>query len=840
MSALIRRVLASFGILLTFGMCVWAFSPNAVQNVDPATLHPQRSIVYLAWDGSEEHAAAIQETAQYKALVESGLWDYGSKVLSEMLPAFLAQAAPHTSNEEFEQLIRAKSQLQAIAKSGFSISVTDGPDGASPRPALTMVLHDLSDAEREVLPWIQLLGMREDVQTKTVAGRNIQWAYIPDTPGIELAWYREAQHLVITVGIAASEQAVAVAEGDTPNVTSSRQWTTYHDAEVDFEIASLCWFDFGSLRNRFGEFPVPLPPSEKPVTINDFAEALGLSNLETTVGQFGYRGVASISQTFVEARGERTGLLALLDQPVFTVDDLPPMPAATTNFAGISLDLAKAWDISLAAVRKTLTLLPPQAGEEFETNLAALPNEIGLNLRDDLFAPLGNLHCIFDDPAGGPLGFGFGLAVSVRDRDRLNRTVGALLARLETELQRARLPMPIAVQRSEFSGQELITVPAGMFTPTVVISDKWLAMALYPQPVKAFLMREEGRLPQWEPTAEHKIAMAELPTEFSTISVDDPRKALQALYSFVPMLNSGLHTMAPGGAGGVKAAELPPQELVIAPLFPNVRVSVPGADGFLFTGRQSLPVMPMPSAESGIAVPVLVALLLPAVQQAREAARRTQSKNNLKQLGLAMHNYADVYQHFPAGTVQDTNLKPNERLSFFYSVLPFIEQAALYNEMFESEKSAWNSEQNLPSATVQIPTMRHPGIDNGMPHATHYVGISGVGADAAELAIDHERAGIFGYDRKTRFRDILDGTSNTIMITETTDAGIPWAAGGQTLKSLTQEPYINGPDGIGGPSPGGCNVLFADGSVRFISDFIDAETMRRLAAKADGKVVGEF
>ena len=97
--------------------------------------------------------------------------------------------------------------------------------------------------------------------------------------------------------------------------------------------------------------------------------------------------------------------------------------------------------------------------------------------------------------------------------------------------------------------------------------------------------------------------------------------------------------------------------------------------------------------------------------------------------------------------------------------------------------------------------------------------------------------GVFGYDRKTGFRDILDGTSNTIMMTETNEANIPWAAGGRTLKSLTQEPYVNGPDGIGSPTPGGCNVLMADGSIHFISEDIDPEVLRRLAAMADGKLV---
>ncbi|MDB4787004.1 DUF1559 domain-containing protein, partial [Planctomycetaceae bacterium] len=67
----------------------------------------------------------------------------------------------------------------------------------------------------------------------------------------------------------------------------------------------------------------------------------------------------------------------------------------------------------------------------------------------------------------------------------------------------------------------------------------------------------------------------------------------------------------------------------------------------------------------------------------------------------------------------------------------------------------------------------------------------------------------------------------------------PWAAGGKsTLRSLTQKPYINGPDGIGGPYTGGCNVLFADGSVRFISENIDPSLFEALSTIAGGEVIG--
>jgi hypothetical protein len=75
------------------------------------------------------------------------------------------------------------------------------------------------------------------------------------------------------------------------------------------------------------------------------------------------------------------------------------------------------------------------------------------------------------------------------------------------------------------------------------------------------------------------------------------------------------------------------------------------------------------------------------------------------------------------------------------------------------------------------------------------------------LPVTSNRAGVFGINRKTRIADIKDGTSNTIMTTEASGQFGPWIAGGNpTIRSLTKKPYINGPDGIGGPFTGGCNV----------------------------------
>src|SRR5262249_11899041 len=130
--------------------------------------------------------------------------------------------------------------------------------------------------------------------------------------------------------------------------------------------------------------------------------------------------------------------------------------------------------------------------------------------------------------------------------------------------------------------------------------------------------------------------------------------------------------------------DLPPAELVTGPLYVNVAVTVVDDDSVTMISRQSAPGIPFlgggaDGAASVATVSILMALLLPAVQQAREAAQRTQSKNNLKQLGLSLHNYHDTFNSFPQGVVPGTGETPEESLSWIYSILPYLDEAPLYN-----------------------------------------------------------------------------------------------------------------------------------------------------------------
>jgi prepilin-type N-terminal cleavage/methylation domain-containing protein/prepilin-type processing-associated H-X9-DG protein len=238
-------------------------------------------------------------------------------------------------------------------------------------------------------------------------------------------------------------------------------------------------------------------------------------------------------------------------------------------------------------------------------------------------------------------------------------------------------------------------------------------------------------------------------------------------------------------------------------------------------------------------IAVLIALLLPAVQAAREAARRTQSRNNLKQIGLALHNYYDVNKSFPAGTHPNADLKPDKRLSWQVDILPYLEQANVHNQI--DFKKSWDDATNRKAVEITMPVFVNPSVGeqkaDGLP-VTEYVGMAGVGADGPTLPVTSPRAGVFAYDRVTRLDDIKDGTSMTIMTSEANKELGSWAAGGRpTIRALTKKPYIDGPDGLGG-HPEGCQVGFADGSVRFISKTVDPKVLEAMTTIAGGENVG--
>ena len=195
------------------------------------------------------------------------------------------------------------------------------------------------------------------------------------------------------------------------------------------------------------------------------------------------------------------------------------------------------------------------------------------------------------------------------------------------------------------------------------------------------------------------------------------------------------------------------------------------------------------------------AALAPAVSNARDAAQAVQSKNNLKQIGLAVHSYHDMHRQLPRAYLSGDGGKP--RLSWRVAILPFLEQAFLYNQIDTSQ--LWNEFPNSRFNSQPVGAYHSP-LDAAAPTQTSYLAIAGPGA-------------VFSIDADLSLRNITDGSSNTICVIEVQDSGINW----MEPRDLTIDEAVAA---IKSSPTEKVNVLLLDGSVRLIDREMPTAALR--------------
>lgn len=274
---------------------------------------------------------------------------------------------------------------------------------------------------------------------------------------------------------------------------------------------------------------------------------------------------------------------------------------------------------------------------------------------------------------------------------------------------------------------------------------------------------------------------------------------------------------------------------------------------------------------------VLVALLLPAVQAAREAARRISCTNNLCQLILAVHNYEMTFGVFPPGTVNDSGPIRNEPQGYHHNwitqILPFIEEQTTFNHV--DFRVGVYDDANLRVRQVPIVTLACPSsFDVGDDlFLTNYAGCH---HDVA-APIDADNHGVFFLNSAIRTRDVSDGLSHTLFIGEKLikkDDDLGWMSGTRsTLRNtgvlinfeltaqraasqrerlaqlggipleLDADDAVDGDvdpvlavGGFASRHPGGCNVARGDCSVGFMSETVSVEALQKMGHRSDGQL----
>ena len=267
---------------------------------------------------------------------------------------------------------------------------------------------------------------------------------------------------------------------------------------------------------------------------------------------------------------------------------------------------------------------------------------------------------------------------------------------------------------------------------------------------------------------------------------------------------------------------------------------------------------------------VLVGLLLPAVQQAREAARRNACLNNLKQIALGAANHYDAHEVFPRGwKLGATGGLGAPNFAWGAYLLPFLEEQSTYEILSPETTGATGGKMATQVNTFKCPSRMPPINIRGYAGSSYNAvfgrassmagGIHAMGISAVEAA--HE--GIYGANSRTKIRDITDGTSKTLAFGEKSDlvGTFPGVWSGMRLDKCDQcseaavfavvgvvDFVMNQSAGTGwrgervfsSRHPGGVHFAFADGSVAFLQETIDPTTYERLGRRSDGAVVGNY
>jgi prepilin-type processing-associated H-X9-DG protein len=763
-----------------------------------------RLAVYVEYDGLGAHAEAWHKTAAYRMFTETSAGAMVEAMAAQVLAGLPREGGPITQEE-------ARALAMHVLDRGFTWGLCS-PEGNQGPPLVVVVLHGA--AKHEAMG--KLLARAGAGRTIERDGRTITVLHPAGRPQ-GTAYWAEGDDLVVGMGRGEADldAVLAALKGD-GNAADHPVRKALRAPADGMETVALAFVDVAALP--------PMPED---------ARRAGLDGLKRVETRWGFGGEAIVSRSRAVVPAPRRGVLALMDQPTFGADALPPLAPGTTSFALVSVDWTKVLD-RVAAL--------PDARRDVNRAEEQFAQATGLDLRTEVLDVLGPRWAFSLQP--GPAGVGgvaanplagmlfnpprLTVAVQTRKPEAFARAAEKLFATLNRRLRAEAKGDAPPVQVKPYEEGEtrgfLLEVPPEVaplppaIRPALILGAEYAALSITPDLAKSGLASPASD--------EVKQAVAAEGDGLIAFVQEDPRGSVPELIANLPFLvqllaRAGNEPNGPAWLKNLAGVRVDPK-LIPRPddlrkyLFPGTTAVRVTDDGLVVQTRQSLP-----SLGAGATSPVAIALLLPAVQAAREAARRTQCTNNLKQIGLGMHNYAasgvgGKPDHFPAAAaIRDKDGKP--LLSWRVAILPFLEQQALYNEFKFDEP--WDSPHNKALAERMPMLYKCPSgtMANGL---TPYQVFTGNGA-------------MFETDRGPGFPDITDGTSNTLMVVEA-KAGVPWTKPDDVAFDPADAELMAK---LGSNHAGGFNALFGDGSVRFLRGSIDLGMLRKLVTRAGGEVV---
>jgi hypothetical protein len=659
------------------------------------------------------------------------------------------------------------------------------PQGPDVRGGLIVHLGDKVGQFKEQLEKITQ-RIPPGVVTSVPDGKTT-WQSTQPFPNVKYTWGTKGEYFMVALGENEMQALVKRAFGKTP------AWLTGIRKNAGVErISTVAYVNVKSV--------LQLVAQQGPPNAAQVIESFGLSNLSNVTLVSGLDKTGLVSKMNLNFDGTPSGIFQFVAGKPLAAADFAAVPADTVSATVAKFDAPAIYDAFL----KIAEQVDPKSKGEMTRNIGAMEAQFGLKLRDDILQPLGDTISTYNTMKG--MGPALGTAVvSLKDAQKAKETNGKLVQILKSLGANPAAPKIIEV---EFEGKTLYGLQmagASLVQQAWCITDKELVFATTVEGLQEYLKR---------PTDFKSLAQSpEIAKNFKNGSAPIGMFYLdtkQLFDKFYPMAGPALQMFGPmlQSQGISLNPSILPSPKAISPHLLPLMVSVrKTSTGIEITERSSLP-MPVLTSPAN---PMAIALLLPAVQSSRGAARRAQSTNNLKQIALAMHNYHDARKTFPPAFKADKDGKP--LLSWRVLILPQMEYDSLYQQFKLDEP--WDSEHNK-KLLDQMPMEYKSPTDAGLPPGmTHYMTVRG------------EKSAFPG-GKALRIVDIRDGSSNTIMTVEA-DKAVPW-----TKPDDFEYDENNPVKGLGSLHPTVFLAGFVDGSVHPISNSIDANMLKALFTR-DGR-----
>jgi hypothetical protein len=756
---------------------------------------PERCIVYSSWAGLAVPSADSENESE-QLLAEPEIQEFVKKV-ERMVRVVLAQQA---GGDEQQQLVTQTipDVVKLLLTQPTTIYISNvgvGPDGPTASGALVVKGDERLSATASRLR--RIFSQNRDVEVDELEVRGTKfhrYAMQPPAPPVFIGTHKG--YLIVATGDGAVNKLMSRIGKEAP------EWLESARAALPLERRStLTYLDVTRIQVLGKQFGGP--------EVNQIIQATALDDITSVVSTSGLEGKGSVQTVRVNIKKDGRLMDLMSSMKPLTNDDFSNIPADAALAKVANLDLKKIVEFA----QESAAIVDPNAARMIDQNLEQMEQQLGFNPKSDLVEALGDRWSIYTSPDTG-LFTGLVATVKVDDFQKLNKTLFSLLGMAQA--------MPdFAISSLVVDGKTIYTMVFDddiPMSPSFTLTEKELIVALYPQPIRAHMTRPKGKTLA---TVNRVAKSLGADTAPSTLVYVDTKRMFDLAYPFIQGTYSMMCNSLRREGFTMEPSMLPSAGAIRRHLDSSVMTATVAENAFVIERRQQFP-----GGSIGATAAFALGVTLPAIGSAQEAAERITGSNNLKQIALSWHNYHDTFRGFPRDSYDDDG-KP--LLSWRVHILPYIEQEVLYEKFHLDEP--WDSEHNKTLIAQMPPVYIAPG---GNKKSTKTVYLAPVNEDTIMPPLKAEQV---KEDRKfpvgLRIASVTDGTSNTIMVLETSEEiAVPWTKP-QDLKIDKDNPI----KGLVGLRRNGFQAALCDGSVQFFSELIDEALLNGLFTRNGGEIV---